>query len=335
VLDWLRFRTGYNRAVRAPNIGELYTAQQLGGNDAVTDPCEGPAPQYTQEQCARTGVTADMYGNIIANPGDGVNTLQGGNPDLDPEAADTLTAGVIFEAGDSMQLSLDYWDISIKDAIGEMDAGIALAQCAQNGLLCDLIQRAPSGSLWRGDEGFVYQISWNLGEYHWRGIDLAWNWTPYEQWQVGLIGTYYLLREQTVIAGDPETSFDCVGKVGGADDLWDFGFCTATPKWRHTASVTFDSNSFWSITGRWRYFGKVDYEGQEDTIAADNLGAQNYLDLSAVFRFMQNHDIRLGVNNILDREPPLVGGTLSNTANSINGYDLLGRFLFANLTLRW
>ena len=51
--------------------------------------------------------------------------------------------------------------------------------------------------------------------------------------------------------------------------------------------------------------------------------------------FLPHHDLWLGFNNILDGEPPLVGGKLCTTAGTIKGYDLLGLFLFANLTLRW
>jgi len=64
--------------------------------------------------------------------------------------------------------------------------------------------------------------------------------------------------------------------------------------------------------------------------------SQNYLDLNAVFRFMDSHDLVVGVNNILDKEPPMMGGNLSNNANTTAGfYDTLGRYLYANVTLRF
>jgi len=173
-----------------------------------------------------------------------------------------------------------------------------------------------------------------VGEIHYRGIDAAWSWSPGVNWQMGLIGTYYLIKEKTVIPNDPDTTWDCVGLVRSSW-LEETKPCRPTPKWRHTASVTYDSDSFWRLTGRWRYYSKITYDGDEDQIATDNLGAQNYLDLSAVFRFMEAHDLTLGVNNVLDEEPPLVGNTLGDNANSLNMYDLLGRYLFANLTLRW
>jgi len=64
--------------------------------------------------------------------------------------------------------------------------------------------------------------------------------------------------------------------------------------------------------------------------------SQNYLDLNAVFRFMDSHDIVVGVNNIMDEEPPMVGGTLTTNANTIAGfYDTLGRYMYTNVTFRF
>jgi len=332
VLDALRLRSGYNHAVRAPNVVELYEPQVLEWSNAV-DYCEGPEPVYTFEQCARTGVTAEQYGHIPEIPDPDYYSIQavyGGNPDLTPEEADTFTTGLVIEPANSMQLSIDYWDIRIKDVIEGMDTNVILDQCALSEQLCDLVHRGPSGALWLGKDAYLIGINWNLGEQHSTGIDVAWDWSPGDRWRFDLIGTYYLKQETTVIPGDPDTRWDCAGV---ANDY----YCWAkTPEWRHIATATFDPGGAWAITGRWRYYGAIDYEDETDQIAAYNLKAQNYLDLSAVLRFMGAHELSLGVNNILDREPPLVGPYVSTNANTVAGfYDSLGRFLFANLTLRW
>jgi len=332
VVDWLRLRTGYNRAVRAPNVQELYDEQQLGWFNGV-DLCEGPQPAYTFEQCARTGVTAEQYGHIPEIPDPDYyspRALYGGNPDLKPEKADTVTAGLVVEPAHSMQVSVDYWDIRIEGVIENMDPRVALNQCALDGQLCELIHRGPSGALWLGNDSYVIAIDWNLGEQHSRGIDVAWDWSPGDHWQFDLIGTYYLKKETTTIPHDPDTRHDCAGV---SDDLW----CWAnTPEWRHIATANFDSGSFWTLTGRWRYYGPINYEGEVDQIAGDNLNAQSYFDLSAVLRFMGRHDLALGVNNVLDKEPPMVGNWQQTNANTVAGfYDTLGRFLFARVTLRW
>ena len=128
---------------------------------------------------------------------------------------------------------------------------------------------------------------------------------------------------------DETTTYDCVGDISTR--------CFPSPAWRHTASLDYDSNEWWSAGLRWRYFAGVDYAGSTDTIAQANMSkAQNYIDLNARFRFMENHDITLGINNITDKSPPTVGGTLSNNANTTAGfYDTLGRYLFAQATFRF
>src|SRR5205085_8540452 len=100
----IRFRAAYNRAVRAPNIQELFAPQRvaLNGNG---DPCAGdfnPAttagpPSATLAQCQAQGVTAGQYGTIAGNPAGQYNGLIGGNPTLDPEVADTITVGVVLQ----------------------------------------------------------------------------------------------------------------------------------------------------------------------------------------------------------------------------------------------
>jgi len=172
----------------------------------------------------------------------------------------------------------------------------------------------------------------NLGLAKWEGVDLAFNWATDAlagTWTTNLIGTYMMTKETTPLPAVKESAYDCVGIISTR--------CFASPEWRHTASVSYDSNEWWSTTLKWRYFAGVDYEGTTDTIAQENMSEnQNYLDLNAVFRFMDSHDIVVGVNNIMDEEPPMVGGTLTTNANTIAGfYDTLGRYLYTNVTFRF
>jgi outer membrane receptor protein involved in Fe transport len=330
VFDAVRIRTGYNRAVRTPNVNELFQPQDRRRWGGV-DPCEGETPDYTAAQCALTGVTAAQYGNIQVNPFGVYNSIVGGNPDLDPETADTFTFGVVVDPMDAMQFSIDYWEIKIMDVIGRIAPATTIDQCALFGNFCENIHRSGSGSLWFGRQAWVLDAGVNISEQHWQGIDLAWNWALDAwagNWNFDLLGTYTLKKETTQIANDPDSSFDCQGVISRD--------CFPNPKWRHTASATYDSNSFWAATARWRYYGKVKYEGTTDLIANDNLGAHNYIDLNGVFRFMETHDVVVGVNNVFDKEPPLLGDTLSTNGNTAAGfYDTLGRYFFANLTLRW
>jgi len=330
-IDLFTVRVGYNRAVRAPNVSELFSTQALGLWSG-SDPCAGSSPTYTAAQCANMGVTAAQYGNITESPAGQYNGIFGGNPNLDPETADTWTAGVVINATDSMTISVDYWDISITDTINNIGATTILEQCGLYNVLCDQVVRNQSGNLWQGTNGYVYDTTVNLGENVWSGIDLAFNWAVDGlggTWTTNVIGTYMLKREITPLPADPNSTYDCVGVISTR--------CYPAPEWRHTASVQYDSNEWWNITARWRFFKGVDYDGSTDTIAQGQMSKnQSYFDLSAVFRFMENHDITVGVNNIFDKEPPMVGGTLTTNANTIAGYyDTLGRYLYAQATFRF
>ena len=333
-LDWqitdpFRVRTGYNRAVRAPSVAELFSPQNLGLWSGA-DPCAGAAPDATAAECARTGVTPAQYGNISLSPAGQYNGLFGGNPLLDVEKADTWTAGIVVDAMDTMQISVDYWQIKIDDTISNVDSEISLNECiAGSDALCENIHRGVGGSLWLGKSGWVDTITQNIGTQKWSGVDLAWAWQLGDHWSFDLIGTYSIKREETPLPDSPETAFDCAGIISPV--------CYPNPDWRHTATATYDSSGWWAATLRWRYLGSIDYKDGTDQVVGENgLSSESYLDLNGVIRFMDTHDVTFGVNNLLDKDPPLLGNTLSANGNTQVGfYDALGRYFFADVTLRW
>ena len=90
----------------------------------------------------------------------------------------------------------------------------------------------------------------------------------------------------------------------------------------------------------WPQAGPLRVPGTVDRIAQKNLSsAFNYFDVNATFRFLENSDVIVGINNITDEEPPLLGSTVGNAlgnANTVAGfYDTLGMFGFVNVTFRF
>ena len=335
-IDLVRVRAGYNRAVRAPNVSELYSVNNLGLWGGV-DPCATASPEYSPEQCAKTGVTAAQYGSIVASPANQYNQITGGNINLDVEEADTITVGVVVTPSDNLTVSVDYWNIEIENTIATVGAENIIRQCAENNNLCNSINRSGSGSLWQGETGYVFNGLQNIGTGTTSGIDVAASWMMDVMggtFDVKLAGTYLTDWEIEILPGE---AYDCVGLISTR--------CYPKPEWRHTLTATYDSNEWWAVTARWRYFGGVDYDGGltggqsegSDKIAQDNLtDGESYLDLNATFRFLGDSVLLVGVNNVLDEEPPLVGGTLSSNANAIAGfYDTLGQYLFAQVTFRF
>ena len=340
-LDWqpveiARIRAGFNRAVRAPNVSELYSVNNLGLWGGV-DPCATATPELSAEQCARTGVTAAQYGNIVASPANQYNQISGGNVNLDVEEADTITVGIVLDPIENLTVSVDYWNIEIENTIATVGAENIIRQCAENNKLCSSVNRSGSGSLWQGETGYVFNGLQNIGTGITSGVDVAASWMMDAMggtFNVNLAGTYLTEWEIEILPGE---AFDCVGLISTR--------CYPKPEWRHTMTATYDSNEWWAVTARWRYFDGVDYDGAlissaspgADKIAQDNLSdSESYLDLNATFRFLGDSELLVGINNVLDEAPPLVGGTLSSNANAIAGfYDTLGQYLFAQATFRF
>ena len=329
-IEQLRIRAGFNHAVRAPNIFNLFRPNTFGlwGGE---DKCAGDEPAYTQAQCANTGVTAAQYGSVVASPADQYNLKGGGNLNLGAEAADTITFGVVVNPMDDLSFSIDYWDIEIEDTIRSPGAQLSLDQCAETGnpLFCGFVNRSPNGSLWTGTAGWMDTALSNFGENHYEGIDLEGDYAMTlgeGSLSVSALATYMLTKETQPYVDIPSSLVDCVGTL-------DSSTCFATPEWRGTVQAVYSQDD-WTLGAKMRIFGKVDYTGSTDQIAQGELGdVINYLDVFGSYTFMEDDNavLRVGVNNILDEEPPMVGGTLSSNGNSIAGfYDTLGRFMLVN-----
>lgn len=353
-LDWapieaLRFRGSFQRAVRAPNVGELFEPENVE-LDGTTDPCDG-TPEATLEQCLLTGMTPEQYGNVPENPADQYNGLLGGNRNLQPETSETISFGVIFQPEflPNLLVSLDYFDIDIEDAISDLDGGNAdayIGQCIQTGdpVFCDRIQRDSRGSLWIQPAGYIVDTSENIGSLGAEGVDLQ---SSY-RFDIGghglnfdLVGSRMLSAETELVKG--VGTFDCVGLYGGTCGV-------PIPKWRHSLRTTWTTP--WlgglNVALTWRYLDAVKVETTDpnpqltgEVPATDaELGSRSYLDLSASVTFADAYTLRIGANNVLDKEPPLVGQdncptTTCNGNTFAQVYDVLGRQWFATLTAQF
>ncbi|MCA0393592.1 MAG: TonB-dependent receptor [Proteobacteria bacterium] len=340
--DRYRFRAGYNKAIRAPNIGELYSDNQIA-LWAGEDPCAGPTPEYTAAQCARTGVPADRYGTIAANAASQYNQFIGGNADLEPEEAETWTVGFTGSPIDNLDLAVDYYDIKLENAISTIGARTIIDLCV-NGqdAMCSLIRRnATTLDLFRGSDpdvsGLVYNTNGNFGARRFRGIDLT---AAYSfalgagRLSTSFSGNYILEKEYAPVPGDDSATYSCEGLINAS---------CATPDWRHIATARYSIDRY-TIGLRWRYIGEMDYKDVDGTpLTSDfflrgpgKVKAYNYLDLSGSMEFGDYATWTVGVNNIADKEPPMVGGGLGPlNGNALGGYDQAGRFIFTSLTFKF
>jgi len=336
-------RASYNRAVRAPNVVELFTTNFVGLG-GTSDPCAGATPTLTASQCANTGVTAAQYGSVPKNPANQYNAMFGGNTALTPETADTYTFGAVLQPRfiPGLAVSADYFDIKIGDLITVLPFQVILSNCAEtnNAFTCGLIHRQPaSGALWGPNTAFVVTTNQNVGGLRTKGIDVNGSYSHrlggLGTLNVSLVGTW--LKDLITDTG-LGVKYDCAGFFGTTCS-------TPSPEWRHKLRVGFTLRNGLGISGQWRYFSKVDLDvfnpdigGDSDGPADDQIKAQSYFDLVLSARVADKLNFRLGANNLFDREPPIVGGEVSNAPYG-NGntypqvYDALGRYLFAGVTV--
>ena len=363
-LEWapvrdLRTRVSFQRAVRAPNIAELFGPLSVG-LDGVSDPCAGLTPTASAAACALSGVTPAEYGHIGSNPAAQYNGLLGGNPNLKPETADTFSVGFVLQPRvvPNLSVSVDYFDIKIKQKIGPIGGDVILDSCLSSGLpmWCNQVHRGPNGSLWLSPNGFISDGDVNAGTSSTKGIDIKAGYrlplTTLGSLNFGLEGTK--LNNLTTQPATGGASYDCVGFYGAT--------CGASnPSWRHVLNATWSTP--WDaldVTVRWRYLGSASAEqlsgnpllfgGSGPAFPpTERIAAYNYLDLTASFAIGKVVRLQLGINNVTDKDPPIIPTgnsqpfandcpTITANGSSCNGntwpgsYDALGRYLFAHVT---
>ena len=358
-VDAVRFRAGYNRAVRAPNADELFQPDSIGAG-GVSDPCWGSTPTLSQAQCALTGVTSSEYGHIAVNPAAQINNEVGGTKSLKPETADTYTFGVVFRpsAIPGLSASLDYYDISIKDTIEELSPTSVVEACATGvASFCSLIHRGPNGSLWQNIlTEYVVTTNQNIGKLSTKGADLSVEYGRgvgrWGRMNLALTGTW--VRE-FITQSTPQLSsaYDCAGFYGST--------CAGNsalgngpiPHWRHVVTASWQTP--WADLGlnlRWRYIGPTQNDGLSNNpnlspdgyyTAADHIASYSYLDISADMPVTKQVTATLGVNNIADKDPPLVPSgafsacpTTGCNDNTWPGmYDTMGRYVFMHVEAKF
>ena len=347
----IRIRAGYNRAVRVPNIQELF-APQIVALDGVTDPCSGITITAADLGCLAQGLRVGQ--SVTSNPAQQYNGVIGGNPDLNPEKATTKTLGVVIQPSfvPRLTLSVDWFDIKVKDAIQQYGADAILASCVNdvNPDACALIQRNPAGSLWLTSDGNVIDIPHNVGGVKTRGYEFNGNWST----EIGAFGTLSLnmvgtLLDRYVVDDGLNPSYDCKGYYGPTCGI-------PLPKWRHKFRATFKMPDGFGASIQWRHLSSVNVEflNPSTTLAADvydhdaqGIGSQDYFDLTLTYDIGDHLQWRLGAQNIFDKQPPLVTSGSSNFGASAcasvfcNGntypgtYDSLGRYIFTGVTMNF
>lgn len=351
-VDGIRFRASYQRAVRAPNLNEIGQPITPGTGDLAVDPCQSselsPADYAAggalAQLCLATGVPlASALAGTIGGPIAGqINNFNGGNINLTPERSTTKSVGAVFEPSfvPGLSMTIDYFDINVKNAIFALPESITVDACYDveqdaNGFFCQRILRNPlDGSLTGGTETGVISTNVNAGFLRAEGIDFAAQYGfdigSESRLNFALNLTRNLRSEYQAAPFAPV--IECEGRVG--EDC-----SRPLPKWQWVQSTTFETGPL-TFQLRWQHIGDIRFDGNAADVAVPLIKARDYFDLFMSAEASDNLTLRMGVNNLLDKDPPILGNDYGTTAeNSGNTYpatyDPLGRSYFVGATLKF
>jgi len=342
----LKFRGGLQRAVRNPVAFELFGQETNQNQNLGDDPCLTGAPLtgLLRDRCILTGFPVALA-NSGAPAGTAIGTsTASGNPNLTPEVADTFTVGLVLRdlPVRNFSLTADYFDIRVDDLIGFVGTANIFAGCYQQAggeAFCDRIDRDPvTGRLTaiRQDQG-------NLAKSRRRGIDVGVNYRinipsltgGSASFRIRATGTYMFSSSTIPFPLDPSIRFECAGFYAEQ--------CTS-PTQRVRTNTTFAwSDGPFSLSLDWQYMSGVTDAAKKynvtlfPTLPVQRIPAANYFDLSAVWLITERFQLRLGVDNLFDREPVNVGSTrqLSLGGTYSRSYESIGRRFWAGARVRF
>lgn len=344
-LDWqvndsFRIRSGVSRAIRAPNLNEIFGAPSTGFSGGV-DPCvvDNNPTDAQKELCIAQGVPPEIVDNLQVGASQGFQVRSGGNEDLSEEESDTFAFGLVYvpESVPNLSLSLDYWDISVDNAITQVSAQALVDSCFEtldiNSAACQSISRLSSGNIDQVNAPLL-----NVASRQVSGLDLQ---IVYDiempdslavsgdgaNLALTLVATNQFEDVTQLLPGQPEV--DCAGNYGGT--------CSSdsvriTPDFTALILAEYASGPA-AINLQLNYIG--DLKLAENAFPNENgtLDPTVYVDLNGGYRINDSLRIFAGVHNLLDKQPPVLGFRAGGDASTnVTLFDPIGREYFVGLT---
>ncbi len=356
-----RVRGSYGTSFRAPNLFEQFVAGQTGFFGAGSDPCDDfanvwdPGDPVYDNCLAAVGAYLNndldndgTFDNFIATSGPQVIT-EGGAGLLEAETSTSWGVGGVLdlslgEATD-FALAVDYFSVKVKDQVSQLGSDI-LDFCYEDPTFdnryCDLI--APRETA-QGNLDFFRNPYINVAQQSAKGIDFTSRFAT-DLFGGGFSATLRSTRMLKQITQDfpDDEPFNANGLLG-------YNGTTGGPKWSGQLDMRFTT-----ADDRWTFRWGIDYIGKMDTeselsnanptvrgIDVDvDLIAERYWEhgFSIQYRMPDVAQFTLGVNNVFDTKPSIIGtytaagNNFPRVGNYFNysGYDFIGRSLFVNVT---
>jgi iron complex outermembrane receptor protein len=331
----------YSTAFRAPSIWDLYGGAQDSHPD-VSDPCNNWDTADVGENVA-ANCEADGVPEGYLQKGSQIRALYGSNPDLDPEIARHWNVGLIFTPtfmpkALNLTATFDFYDLTIEDAIGGLGPQYILDKCYQSdpaefadNEYCKLIERRPNGQI-----HVVKAISMNLMEAHTNGFDwtVSLDFPIYKEVLKGNVGwqNNWLLTYEAYLQDEDETAEedlppDYFGPANAAGTIdYDYG---TLANWRWLANFDFGGN-WWTISNRVRFIQGAKIYGTDYTYPTLSVPNVAYWDISGGLTW-KGLDFIVGINNVLDKEPPFTPSGVAGANANLATYDAVGRYIYARI----
>ena len=371
-IEQVLVRGGFQKAIRAPNISELFAPQgqnfpsigpavtSAGGPAGLNsgDPCDtrnvyrtGSSGAQVRALCLTQGVPTSVVDTYVYNNTQ-IQGTTGGNPNLIQEDADSFSVGVVWQPKFEMELfsrvsmSLDYYSIDIKNAVGTVTASTAVAKCfnadgsnptySNTNFFCSLLSRDPL----TGQFVNSIQTNANLAELKTAGYDFQADWNfglgaiglddSYGTVGLNVIGNYLSEMKVQLLPGAPFR--DLRGSIGD-QSITNVG--NAFGKWKFFTTLSYAVGPF-DAAVRWRYIDKMIDQSciGRSSCTAVSPGATSYYDITGDWKLNDNYQFSAGVLNVADKQPPFFTSFIqANTDPST--YDVLGRRYFVGIKARF
>lgn len=344
-LEWapiedIRLRGTFSEGFRAPNISELFLGIQQSA-ESYTDPCRNYGTSGTDANtvanCQADGLAPDF--NLATFQ---ATTLQGGNPNLQPETSESLTFGLVLTPSfvEGLTVAIDYFDVEITDAVGSAPTSEVISACYSSANfsdpLCALIvgpafpgvdeTPSPSAPTRRNSNlqiSGVLQSSANLATYKTSGIDFQVDYGL--DTGIGLVdfrvaGTYLSEYDYLPFAGGE--LIELAGFFGGDPA---FGNPATFAEWQVNYGVTLTRDD-WGANLTARYMSETDDIDAAPANLSNVADSITYLDIQGYYNW-NDVTFTLGVRNLTDEDPPYV--TAYDDMNTLQfSYDTQGRYYY-------
>jgi iron complex outermembrane recepter protein len=339
----LRFRGSSSVAVRAPNITDLFGPQARNFTTLGNDPCDaaqikavaGQPRQATRIANCTAAIPGYDPNTFVSNFGTGRSSLallQGGNPDLEKESADTWTAGLVFTPRwfEGINVSADYWSIKIDDAVAVIPINTLLADLcydvAGGSPYCNFITRDPTGTNGGGKPGGVSEVvltNQNVQAIETSGIDLALS-IEHGFERIGLV--------QFRAEGTKLVKWNLQGVPGGATTRYAgvlTGPFVATPRYKASGTLGWSLRKL-SLQWQTRYTSPLAMSETDPPSSRDPFYTDNYWehDVRGSYALSDHIKLRMGVVNVTNEHPPLVPEVGNSTGVNTSIYDNRGRWYY-------